>query len=151
MYSRGHDSCICENIITQKGHFAGQNILILKHSHFAWCNNSDAYCSLAVSFAGRNIPCLLQRRPKKTNRPSRDCHNSNFPFFELWHSSSKYAMCIASRYLHRNKQEACEHIPDTTVRWRYGNWLFSNPWKKFQKCPPPPHLDKFLDTLLKVL
>ena len=25
-----------------------------------------------------------------------------------------------------------------TVRYRYENLLFSNPWKKFETCPPPP-------------
>ena len=131
MFSRGHDSCICDkNVITQKKkkkkYFTGQNLLILKNSHFAWFN-SDAYCSLEVSFAGRNMAFLLESRPK--NRPSRDCDNSNFQFFQLWRSSIKYAMCIHCLPICL-LEWACKHTPvhDCTLKiWKF---TFYKPLKK---------------------
>ena len=56
--------CRCMRHILKKGYFTGHNILILKHSHFAWSNN-DVYCSLAVSFACESMAFLLQRSKKQ--------------------------------------------------------------------------------------
>ena len=41
-----------ESHYSKENYFTGQKILILKHLYLAECN-SDTYCPVAVSFAGR--------------------------------------------------------------------------------------------------
>ena len=136
MYNRRHDSCICkENAITQKGYFTGQNILILKHSHFALCN-SDSYCSLAVSLAGINMAVFtIAQIKKKTDYII--TVNSNFPLLSCDVLSAN-ARCVLPPDMFiwiSMRTYTCPrlYVKDMEIE------LLSTLEKNVRIAPPPPH------------